>query len=204
MKGAQGAWLSLDACIWDGPECLKKIPRLRELYQDQRDFFCDTLGLTVADLKTLVNEVKLINSADSLPYIRALFIQLSYMLHGTLYPTRVHAGFEDVWEFNIFPVWTGKPGPHFDALKSGRVFRESEWWYIADTRHLGDAFRGKVPVLAFEAYMLDRIKHLIVTMRWEDRMLYNLAKMKVSAETSDNVNHAYTQSLRGKWRGIAR
>lgn len=197
-------WMALDACVWDGPKCLKKTPRLRDFYKDHGDLFCGSLGLTAANLKTLVSEAKLITSKDSLPYIRALFMQLSHMLYGTFYSTRLDAHFDDLLELKIFPVWTGKPGARFNDLLSARVTEESDCWYIADAQHIRDAFVGKVSLLAFEPHMLDGIKDLIASLRWQSRMLRKLAIMKVSAEGFDIVNDEYTQSLQSKWRCIAR
>ena len=131
-------------------------------------------------------------------------MQLSHMLYGTTYSTRLDAQFDDLSELKIFPVWTGRPRAHFDSLRSASVTDNNTWWYIADFRHLSDAFEGRVPLLAVEPHMLDGIKDLISSMRWQNRTLHKIATMNVSAEGSDQVHAEYTRSLQSKWRCLAR
>ncbi|TRX89111.1 hypothetical protein FHL15_010028 [Xylaria flabelliformis] len=152
-------WVSLDACVWDGPTCLKKFPRLRNFYAELEDLFCSKLKLTVANLSTLIAEAKLISSIDSLTYARSLFKQLSHMSYGTYYHTRYDAGFYDLLELEIFPVWKGKRGNQFDHLKSSGMT-----WYIADVPYLLDSFEGKIPLLAFEPSTLVEMKDLITNL----------------------------------------
>ncbi|KAI0546337.1 hypothetical protein F4679DRAFT_416227 [Xylaria curta] len=192
-------WVSLDACVWDGPTCLKKFPRLRNFYAELEDLFCSKLKLTVANLNTLVAEAKLISSIDSLTYVRSLFKQLSHMSYGTYYHTRYDAGFYDLLEREIFPVWKGKRGAQFDHLKSSGMT-----WYIADAPYLLDSFEGKIPLLAFEPPTLVEMKDLITNLGWENRKLRKLAIKELSIEGYETVDWKYTQSLRQKWRCISR
>ncbi|KAI0197267.1 hypothetical protein EV127DRAFT_329817 [Xylaria flabelliformis] len=184
-------WVSLDACVWDGPTCLKKFPRLRNFYAELEDLFCSKLKLTVANLSTLIAEAKLINSNDSLTYVRSLFKQLSHMSYGTYYHTRYDAGFYDLLELEIFPVWKGKRGTQFDHLKSSGMT-----WYIADVPYLLDSFEGKIPLLAFEPSTLVEMKDLITSLGWENRKLRKLAIKELSIEGYETVDWKYTQSLR--------
>ncbi|KAI0865764.1 hypothetical protein F4860DRAFT_264802 [Xylaria cubensis] len=192
-------WVSLDACVWDGPTCLKKFPRLRNFYAELEDLFCSKLKLTVANLSTLIAEAKLINSNDSLTYVRSLFKQLSHMSYGTYYHTRYDAGFYDLLELEIFPVWKWKRGAQFDHLKSSGMT-----WYIADVPYLLDSFEGKIPLLAFEPSTLVEMKDLITNLGWENRKLRKLAIKELSLEGYETVDWKYTQSLRQKWHCISR
>ncbi|KAI3321654.1 hypothetical protein HD806DRAFT_545850 [Xylariaceae sp. AK1471] len=192
-------WISLDACVWDGPTCLKKLPRLRNYYSELEDMFCSKLKLKVADLKSIVAEAKLIIPTDSLTYLRSLFKQLSHMSYGTYYHTRQDAGFYDLSDLEIFPVWTEKQGAQFHVLKSPRME-----WYIADTPYLLESFEGKIPLLAFEPSMLAEIKDLITYLGWENRKLQKLVTKESAIEGLDKYNPEYTQSLQHKWRCIAR
>ncbi|VUC31190.1 unnamed protein product [Clonostachys rosea] len=177
----ESRWVALDSCVWDGPKCLEKTPCLIKYYDDQADFFCDSLRLNVADLKAVIREVKLINLTDSLSYIQSLLMQLSHMLYGTTYSTRFDAHFEDLAELEIFPVWTGRSGPDFDSLRSASMTDNNAWWYIADFRHLIDAFENRVPLLAVEPHMLEGMKDLISSMRWQNRKLHTIATMNVAS-----------------------
>lgn len=197
-------WISTDACVWDGPTCLKKIPRLREIYTDQEAFFCKTIGLGAANLKTLVDEAKLITATDSLPYIRNVFEQLSHMSYGTYWYTRLDAKLHELLNLEIFPVWTGRPGPHFDCLRRAKEPGGANLWYIADVQFISDAFEERVALLAFEPSMLDEIKHLLINLGLEDRKLLKLAKMDLSIQGFGKLNLQYTQSLQEKWTCIAR
>ncbi|KAI1753328.1 hypothetical protein F4782DRAFT_90937 [Xylaria castorea] len=192
-------WVSLDACVWDGPTCLKKFPRLRKFYAELEDLFCSKLKLTAANLNTLITEAKLISSTDNLTYVRSLFKQLSHMSYGTYYHTRYDAGFYDLLKLEIFPVWKGKRGAQFDHLKSSGMK-----WYIADTPYLLDSFEGKIPLLAFEPSTLVEMKDLITNLGWENRKLRKLAIKELSIEGYETVDWKYTQSLQQKWRCISR
>ncbi|TGJ84215.1 hypothetical protein E0Z10_g4585 [Xylaria hypoxylon] len=192
-------WVSLDVCVWDGPTCLEKFPRLRNFYSELEDLFCSKLKLATANLNTLIVEAMLISSTDSLTYVHSLFKQLSHMLYGTYYHTRYDAKFYGLVELEIFPVWTGKRGVHFDYLKSSRMT-----WYIADAPYMLDSFEGKIPLLAFEPSVLSEIKDLITCLGWENRKLRKLAVKVLSIEGFEKVDDKYTQSLRNKWRCIAR
>ncbi|KAK5629125.1 hypothetical protein RRF57_004840 [Xylaria bambusicola] len=192
-------WISLDACVWDGPTCLKKIPRLKNFYSELEGLFCSKLKLPTANLNTLIAETALINSTDSLPYIRSLLKQLSHMSYGTYYHTRYDAKFYDLIDMSVFPVWTGKRGAHFDELRSSRMS-----WYIADAPYLLDCFEGKVPLLAFEPSILGEIKDLIANIGWENRKLRKLAVKELSIQGFEKVDYKYTHSLQDKWRCISR
>ncbi|KAI0869992.1 hypothetical protein GGS24DRAFT_129333 [Hypoxylon argillaceum] len=192
-------WISLDACVWDGPTCLKKFLRLKDFYPRLEDLFCSKLKLAIANLNTLVAEAILISSVDSLAYIRSLFKQLSHMSYGTYEYTRQDAKFYDLLKFKVVPIWKGKRGAQFDCLSSSEMV-----WYIADTPYLLDSFEGKVPILAFEPSILGDIKDLITYLGWEHRKLRTLAKRESSITGFERVDYNYTQSLRGKWRCISR
>ncbi|KAI0536538.1 hypothetical protein GGR58DRAFT_514502 [Xylaria digitata] len=192
-------WVPLDACVWDGPTCLKKFPRLRNFYSELEDLFCSKLKVTTANLNTLIAESMLISSTDSLPYIRSLFKQLSHMSYGTYYHTRYDAKFYGLLELDIVPVWTGKRGFHFDELRGSRMA-----WYIADAPYMLDSFEGKLPLLAFEPPVLKEMKDLITNLGWENRRLRKLAVKELSIEGFEKVDYKYTQSLQDKWRCIAR
>jgi len=70
-------WIGLENCIWDGPACMKKTPRVKAEYPDREGFFVKRMGLRYADMNSAVAEVKQITSTDKLSYIRAMFKQLS-------------------------------------------------------------------------------------------------------------------------------
>lgn len=197
-------WASSAECVWDGPACLHKTPRLKLYYPQFESFFCQKLGVADATLKTLVAETKRIESTDSLTYIREIFKQLSHMAYGTTYWQQSEAGFFELQLCQIFPVWTGASGPKFDCLKPAGLLTKDNSWYIADVAHLRDSFEANVPLLAFDPQSLEDIKLLIKHMGCEVRKLSTLAKREASIEGWEKPNASYTSSLREKWRYIAR
>ncbi|KIN03398.1 hypothetical protein OIDMADRAFT_117507 [Oidiodendron maius Zn] len=197
-------WVNLADCIWDGPCCLKKTPRLRHYYPQYELLFAQNLKLGNATLKTLVAETKQIESADSLAYVRDILKQLSHMACESSYWQLDDAGLFELQLYPIFPVWTGAGGANFDCLKTGGQMTENNSWYIADLPYLRDAFQAEVPLLAFETSDLEDIKQLIKHTMCEGRKLSNLAKKEARIEGCEIPNESYTRSLREKWRYIAR
>jgi hypothetical protein len=191
-------------CVWDGPTCLQKTPRLRHYYHKYEVLFSQKLRLRDTTLKTLVAETKQIESTDSLAYIRDVFKQLSHMACEASYGQLNNAGFFELQLCQIFPVWTGASGPNFDCLKAADSMRESNRWYIADLPYLRDAFEAEVPLLAFETSGLEDIELLIKYMGCEGRKLSNLAKKEARIEGWEKPNGSYTRALREKWKYIAR
>jgi hypothetical protein len=197
-------WVNTAECVWDGPACLQKTPRLKDYYPEYEVLFSEKLGVGGTTLKTVVAETKQIQSTDSLAYIRDIFKQLSHMAYDLPEWKLSEAGVFDLQLFQIFPVWTGVNGPEFDCLKTAGSITEGNSWYIADLQHLRDSFEGIVPLLAFETQSLEDLKVLIKHTGCDKRKLSDFVKREARINGWEKLNEEYTRSLGDKWKYIAR
>ena len=195
-------WVGLEDCVWDGPKCLTKIPRLQDHYPQHEGLFCKKLSLASATLRTVIAEAKQITSSDSLGYIRGVLKQLSHMKYGTS-SLQLSRELYDLRNYEIFPVWTGKCHSNFDCLRTAGRITKSNSWYIADVPYLRDSFEGEAPLLALDAPSLRDIEILIGLMECDDRRLSILAKKEATLEGGRTLNE-YTRSLQQKWGCISR
>jgi len=167
------------------------------------ELFYDKIALPRASLKTLVNEAKQITSSDSLGYIRDLFVKLSHMIDEALYTELTDSGCSDLSHREIFPVWSGKRKPSFDALRNGTQSCRGDSWYVADTSHLLGCFEGHCPVLAFEALDIREMRHFI-DYTFKHRRLSNLAIKVPMVEGKEKFDEGYTIFMRRRAKYVAR
>lgn len=197
---AHGEWFQLQECVWEGPDCLLRTPRLAEYYPDNKVFLCDKLGLQNTSLSTIVREAQRIAKPDSLDYIRDVFVKLGHMVEGSRWQELKDAGFYDLAQLNIFPVWTGAPGPKYDDLAP----LDPRIWYIADTPHLLNSFAGRTGLLAFPPPTLEQMSGFIKELFLDDWQLSKISTRKSVAKGTQGFHAAYTASLVEKARYIAR
>jgi hypothetical protein len=215
----EGNWVKADLCIWNGPDYLRHTPCLEDFYLEHQEFFRHTLGVPNATWKTLVEEAKHIEVTDSPKYISQVFVALNkYLEKGhdafTPLPLRLKpsnkalseapslaGGLEAFTQAAIFPIQTGDSKYNFHHLSTclGR-----EIWFIADRWHLRQSFEGLVPLLALEVESVEKISYLIKRLKFEDRLLSQVAHGVPKIRGLSHPCHQHTLSLREKSRSIAR
>ncbi|KAF2475109.1 uncharacterized protein BDR25DRAFT_99983 [Lindgomyces ingoldianus] len=185
-------WTVSTKVVWKGPKCLRKFPALAEVYPQLVQLFCNTLGLKDAEIEHLVNEISEIRASDQLPYITELFSELEKMIKdetpeyelGRLTPRAV------------LPVQDG----YMVASSAFRLVSPNagSQWYIPDRPHLESSFRGKVPLLAFPASEVSKLKRLIKLLHLESRKLGNCVTGTARTEGRILPFREWTDSLRAK------
>jgi len=197
-------WTDLRICVWDGPECLRKTPCLRDFYPEHQKLFSETLGIANTTWATLMEEAGHIEATDSLEYISQVFVAISGHLKTegeAIVTTADNRAVLTLTQSRIFPIETKKTGFAFDLLSTAR---ESDMWFIADRWHLRQSFEGLVPLLALDVGFVEKIHTLIQTLRLEGRLLSNVSHGIPKTVGACKLHTQYTISLRAKSRLIAR
>jgi hypothetical protein len=195
-----GCWVFLRDTVWDGPECLRKTPCLKDYYPDLKDFFCITLNLRDADISTLTKEARQITPFDDLAYIAKLFVAIAVQL-PKYSPTKKHDSTEDLVSHRMFPIKNKTSGRAFEYLSRGLA---CDNWYIADREHLRQCFEGLIPLLAFSVEDVERIGELLKHLKFENRLLSSIARGMPKAKGAVELHTQYTACLRTKAKYIAR
>ncbi|PVH69973.1 hypothetical protein DL98DRAFT_661395 [Cadophora sp. DSE1049] len=198
-------WTTLGVCAWDGPKFLRKTPCLKDFHPDHEKFFCDTLGLSNANLKTLIDEAQHIQAFDSLEYIAQVFIAINTQLEMNGDSTKAgptgNSMSQTLTKSRIFPVGTKKSSASIDDLKTAL---ESDQWFIADRWHLRRSFEGLVPLLSLDVESVDKIGVLIQKTGLQHRLLSKVASGVPRTNGPIEAHLQYTKILQSKAKFIAR
>ncbi|KAF2177739.1 hypothetical protein K469DRAFT_676716 [Zopfia rhizophila CBS 207.26] len=191
-----GEWVDVDTCVWTGPPCLRTTPCLQRFYPEHQHFLQNDLKVSDANINTLVNEAKQINSSDTVEYIGEILTATSKFLElsGT------HSSVEALIGCRIFPV-VSKPSSSDFRLCSATP---ADVWFIADRPHLKVSFEGSVPLLAFGADVLENVQPLFNGLGLDGRVLSKVAKGLSKTDGKADLHPEYTRVIQEKARCIAR
>lgn len=188
--------------MWNGPVCLRRIPRLQEHYNQPvfRSLFRKLIGIPVANLNTMITELQQVDNHDAFEHLRSICIETGKMVENANYTelTEVSAA-ERLEKSKIWPIRIGKSDSGYDYLAES-----TESWYIADYNHLRTAFTGKLPFLAFDRLTIDYMMPLLDLLALNRRLLSKLAKLQTAVDGELTFLPYYTAALRRKARFIAR
>jgi hypothetical protein len=178
---------------------------LKDFHPDHEKFFCDTLGLSNANLKTLIDEAQHVQPFDSLEYIARVFVAINTQLEMNGNATKAgQTGSSMPQTFTkacIFPVGTKKSSASFDHL---RTALGSDVWFIADRHHLRRSFEGLVPLFSLDVELVDKISLLIQRMGLQDRLLSKVTRGIFRTTGFIEAHLQYTKALQAKAKFIAR
>jgi hypothetical protein len=138
-KAIEGQWVSLGSCVWDGPECLKKTPRLKKFYEPRTKLFLEILKCATAELPALVQEAQRIDETSDLQHITNVFAAICGCLDPdpqVISPLR---------ELAIFPT---RQGLEETGLHKLQTALDSDEWYIPDKPRAAQVFGNKLNFLA--------------------------------------------------------
>jgi len=191
--------------VWDGPNCLRKTPCLKDFYPELERFFVDTLELPDATWTTLMEEARLIEAGDSLAYISQVFDALNDLFKtgtGAIIGSSMDDKIaQELVRARIFPIETKQSKSTFDRLGTAE---NSDLWFIADRVHLRSSFEGLVPLLALRDGVVERIYPLIRRLGLDYRMLSKIALGVPRTEGESRLHEKITALLRAKSRYISR
>lgn len=160
-------WLSLDACVWDGPAFLRKTPRLKKIYPSRIELFLYKFKCQPSDLTTLIQEARGITNADGPQRIAQIFEAISR--HRDLEKSAVYT----LKELSILPIakGIGSAGPY-----TLRAAVDSEGWFIPDDDRASRAFANTLDFLAFSSASCVACKPFFKSLNLQHKLLSVAAK----------------------------
>jgi hypothetical protein len=197
-----GEWVEYGSCVWDGPSCLRYVPRVRDFYSNQRKLFQTIVGMPNADLNTLHREVLHMVPSDTY-HIVSVLGAISKQLEEPRRRAAINSGIQDLGTWAMFPVTMA--GTDVPAAKTVlRASRDSAWC-IPESQIHRDAFYGVVDLSVlhggeFDAEWMKALReHLDLGSRFVSRSL-----KRQSSDVSGARRHAsYETKLRRKAPYIA-
>ncbi|KAF1995054.1 hypothetical protein P154DRAFT_379511, partial [Amniculicola lignicola CBS 123094] len=191
-----GEWVDVDTCVWTGPPSLRTTPCLQRFYPQHRNFLQNDLKISDANINTLVNEAKQINSSDTVEHIAQILIATSKYLELSETCSSVEA----LVGCRIFPIVAKTSSFDFRLCTA----HPTDLWFIADRPHLKISFEGCVPLLSFGTDILENLQPLFKALGLGGRVLSKAAKGVSKTIGKAEPHPEYTQLIQGKARCIAR
>jgi hypothetical protein len=190
-------WVTPTSCVWDGPNCLRTIHVLKDLYPQNHRLFSTILGVEDVNLATLVKEARAITMSSGLGYILSLFIEIEKILKDD---TAIIMPMERR-RLKVFPIRNVGSVTGYDSLFTSD---SAEEWFIADCSHFHRSFAGKIPLLALEVADIGRVKRFLQKAGVEKRRL-SIAS-NGSAQTNGGVSllDVETRAFKSKVNSILR
>lgn len=168
-------WLSHTSCVWNAPEPLKRVAKLRGRYRNCKELFCSILGVGNAVTGHVVDEI------CSLPDEGELVVQRFEELFSLL--GRYHAQhsklnrrqIQRIQYATVFPVMD--QGNEVDGhSKISLHSMHSGGWYVPDKATLERAFRGKVAMLSLPVKLVRILRDLFEDLDYDDMFLSSVVE----------------------------
>ncbi|KAH8691711.1 hypothetical protein GQ44DRAFT_636227 [Phaeosphaeriaceae sp. PMI808] len=195
-----GSWVNLKACVWSGPNCLSKTPRLMNLYPARSRLFQAVVKCSNANLNTVIQEAKSIDRNDGLAYIADIFSELCRHLRpDSSGNSKGSDSIQILREYPIFPTKSRFESTGFCMLQTAL---ESEDWYIPDQIQAAHVFNGRLNFLALDSITLRERELLINSLKIRDRLLSVAAKRAAAPEGNTQLGHAYEMYLKRRMRFV--
>jgi hypothetical protein len=190
-------WVAPQACVWDGPKCLRTVHALKELYPQNQKLFCDVLGVQDAKLGSLIQETRRLSLSDDLPYITNLFTEIEKFIKDETLDENLLG----LRTGRIFPIRNSSSRKEFDQLLTADSPNE---WFIADCTHFQRSFKGKIPLLTFDVRDIGRMKRLLRKAGVENRRLSAVANGTAQTIGNATVLENETRIFKNKVNSILR
>ncbi|KAF5638772.1 het domain protein [Fusarium tjaetaba] len=196
-NGQTGDWYDTEACVWQGPACLRQTPQLVLFYAELHGLFEDLTPTTTFD--TMKKEVDHLDTKD-IAHIFAVLQSISdFLVQSRDEP---NTKIPDVKSWRMFPVRLADTGEV--VLRSwGKPWDES--WLIPDETHLWQVFKDVVDLCRFSLKDLQSLSGLTHKMTFSLRRISWHATKKVLGPEDDICRplEPYAQNLRDKARYIS-
>lgn len=193
--------MSLNCCLWEGPDFLRLSYCLKDIYPSNRRLFCDILGVKDVRIENLVNEVAKFQRGTDLSYMSRIFLEMEKFLQKDSRALEPHVA--RLRGQRIYPTRNNELDRGYSQLQYGNPWSNYQW-FIADRRHLNESFRGKVQLLAFSVEQIIQMPYLLRALGCDGRRLSKAAKSVPVTKGSVNLHQEYIASLRPKAHFILR
>ncbi|KAI9923714.1 hypothetical protein MW887_008341 [Aspergillus wentii] len=171
VDGAQGRWVSLSGCVWEGPDSLFQTPRLEKIYPSQAPLFKDILLIQDATPETLLREIDGLVPGSENPHVFALLRDVDTLLQQS----NISLPYHQFQHRKIFPV------VDVNGTCSMRSMDDQSDWLIADREYYRRAFDRQVPLLALPVDAISNLPTLTSLWRLDNRV--------VSARLGYEIDH---------------
>ncbi|KAM0438683.1 hypothetical protein ACHAPT_001439 [Fusarium lateritium] len=193
-EGGERRWVSQDECFWRGESWLTQSVGLERLYPELETFFRTHLNVRNAGVDHLIKEAASVPELPqpALPRIQRLFLALEYHVkaHG------LSAGQQKaLLSTKMFPITNTATDKTYECLSSAQA---NDMWLIADRSYFREPFQSLIPVLAFGAEFIWKIKHLLVQLGLKDRFLSDLAVSTTEAHGNTHLSQDFSESYRSR------
>lgn len=167
-------WLSHTSCVWDAPDSLKRVAKLRDRYSNCKRLFRSTLGVGNADTGHIVDE--LCSLSDEADVAVQRFEELFSLLgrYNAQHSKLNRGHIQRIRDAAVFPVMKGN---YID--EEARISFRSMYnggWYVPDKTTLERAFRGKVAMLNLPAKLVRTLRGLFEDLDYNCMFLSSVIK----------------------------
>lgn len=174
-------WLSHTSCVWNAPEPLKRVTKLRGRYPDCKQLFCSILEVGNAVTGHIVDELCSLPDEGDLAMQRfgELFSLLGryHSQHSKLSRGQIRR----IQDATVFPVIDQETDLHEQSESSLQSIR-SGGWYVPDKATLERAFRGKVAMLSLPVMLVRNLRDLFEDLEYGHMFLSSV--VEETTETS--------------------
>jgi hypothetical protein len=196
-----GRWVPLSSCVWDGPPCLKRTPRLRSLYPGLFKLFFRILGCPHAELEHMAWEAQMIDETDSLYHIEDVFTAICNRLPTTYLPSSAQvAVLAPLKKARIFPTRLGLERTKTFQLKTAS---DKDEWFVPDEQRSSSIFEDQLNFLALDRKCLSMLKPLFEGLGVRHRLLSAAARREAVVGGQNRTGgHLYGRWLRKRIRFV--
>lgn len=184
MEEGEAGWFLASECLWSSPTKIRGKVILEEHYEQQRNFFVETLGLKSLTLQMLYDDLQHEEGTD-INKLRDNLLTLSrFLQEDPEAAKKLETG--PILRANIFPVRYRDASPE---LRTAQVD-----FAIGDRQHLTEHFKNQICLLDFK---LEHVRPLGALISWaglEERYLSRL----VHEETFISDEHKRDDCLEGR------
>lgn len=185
-------WLKLEQCVWDGPDCFKRTPRLKYIYPSRNQLFLSLLKCQTSNLAMLIQEAKSIRETDDMQHIVQVFEALSK------HPDLSEKSARPLLELPIYPV-TPADAPAGPCRL--RTALDSDEWYIPDDPELTRVFTD-LDILSFPPSSSDSYSRLFDRLHLRHRLLSIAGQIALIPEGEVQLVPSYEAWLTKRMRFV--
>lgn len=199
--GDGGRWVALSSCVWEGPNCLKRIPRLKRLYPRLVKLFIRILGCPNAELEHMAREAQMIDETDNLRHIEDVFTAICMRLPSMYLPSPTQVALlAPLKRARIFPTRLGLESTKTFQLKTAS---DEDEWFVPDDQRSFFIFEDQLNFLALDRKYLSQFKPLFEGLGVRDRLLSVAARCEAVVGGQNRTGgHLYGRWLRKRIRFV--
>ncbi|SPN98452.1 uncharacterized protein DNG_01496 [Cephalotrichum gorgonifer] len=197
-EGKRGTWVAPSECFWRGEPWLTQSVGLEKRYSDLETLFRTHLQIPNAGLDHYIREATAISHVPSplAPPIEKLIgtIATYVRLQGVSGAQKA-----TLQELNILPISPGRGEPEYLTSVNSKKL-----WLIADRENFRTQFQDVLPLLAFKADFILKIKPLLRVLGLQDRFLSDLATSVTEAHGETKLHNKLTLKYRDRSKYLFR